>query len=85
MDAVLKAIRKVCKSKARLMSFTVSAITGGADAMGGVTVKIKENGHTIIGQGASPDIIVASARAFTNALNKLAYRKETSQEEKPSL
>ena len=85
VDAVLKAIRKVCKSKARLMSFTVSAITGGADAMGGVTVKIKENGHTIIGQGASPDIIVASARAFTNALNKLAYRKETSQEEKPSL
>lgn len=85
VDAVFKAIKKICKSKAKLMRFTVSAITGGADALGGVTVRIRENGHTIIGQGASPDIVVASALAFINALNKLAYRKGTKQEEKPSL
>ena len=85
VDAVLKAIRKVSRRKARLLSFTVSAITGGADAMGGVTVKIREDGHTIIGQGASPDIVVASARAFTNALNKLVCRERTEQGEKPSL
>jgi 2-isopropylmalate synthase len=85
VDAVFRAIRKICKSKAKLLRFTVSAITGGADAMGGVTVRIRENGHTIIGQGASPDIVVASARAFINALNKMAYRKETLHEAKPSL
>jgi 2-isopropylmalate synthase len=88
VDAVFKAIKKICKSRAKLLRFTVSAITGGADAMGGVTVRIKENGYTIIGQGASPDIVVASARALINALNKLEYRKrtqETAETEKPSL
>jgi 2-isopropylmalate synthase len=85
VDAVFNAIKKNCKSKAKLLRFTVSAITGGADAMGGVTVRIRENGHTIIGQGTSPDIVVASALAFINALNKLAYRKGTKQGEKPSL
>jgi 2-isopropylmalate synthase len=56
--------------------------------MGGVTVRIKENGYTIIGQGADSDIIVASARALINALNKLEYRRrtqETAEMEKPSL
>ena len=56
--------------------------------MGGVTVRIKENGYTIIGQGTASDIIVASARALINALNKLEYRKkthETAVMEKPSL
>jgi 2-isopropylmalate synthase len=86
VDAIFKAIKKICKSKAKLQRFTVSAITGGADALGGVTVRIRENGHTIIGQGASSDIVVASARAFVNALNKLEYRKGTGiVEEKPTL
>jgi len=88
VDAVFKAIKKTCKSKAKLLRFTVSAITGGADAMGGVTVRIKENGYTIIGQGADSDIIVASARALINALNKLEYRKKTqgtAEMERPSL
>ncbi len=88
VDAVFKAIKKICKSRAKLLRFTVSAITGGADALGGVTVRIKENGTTIIGQGASSDIVVASARALVNALNKLEYRKSKPQVpvmEKPSL
>lgn len=88
VDAVFKAIKKICKSKAKLLRFTVSAITGGADALGGVTVRIRENGTTIIGQGASSDIVVASARAFVNALNKLEYRKRTQDSgdmERPSL
>ncbi len=87
VDAVFKAIKKIARSKAKLMRFTVSAITGGADALGEVTVRIRENGTTIIGQGASSDIIVASARAFVNALNKLEYRKGTRDRdvEKPTL
>lgn len=85
VDAIFKAIKKIAKSRAKLLRFTVSAVTGGADALGGVTVRIKDNGHTIIGQGASSDIIVASARAFINALNKLEYRKRNIQGEKPTL
>ena len=85
VDATFKAIKKIAKSRAKLLRFTVSAITGGADAMGNVTVRVKENGHTILGQGASPDIIVASARAFVNALNKLEYRKRNVQGERPTL
>ena len=52
-----------------------------------VCTYLKENGYTIIGQGASSDIVVASARALINALNKLEYRKKTQQStvEKPSL
>jgi 2-isopropylmalate synthase len=87
VDAAFKAIKKIAKSKAKLMRFTVSAITGGADALGEVTVRIRENGITIIGQGTSSDIIVASARAFVNALNKLEYRKGTRgrEVERPTL
>jgi 2-isopropylmalate synthase len=88
VDAVFRAVKKICKSRAKLLRFTVSAITGGADALGNVTVRLKENGHTIIGQGASSDIVVASARALINALNKLEYRKrsqDTEETAKPSL
>jgi 2-isopropylmalate synthase len=76
VDAVFRAITRITRSRAKLVRYTVSAITGGTDAMGEVTVRLRENGFTVIGQGAAPDVIVASARAFVNALNKLAHRKE---------
>ncbi len=76
VDAALKTIQKITKSKSRLVQFTVAAITGGTDAQGEVTVRVEEDGHTAIGQGASTDIIIASAKAYINALNKLEYRKK---------
>jgi 2-isopropylmalate synthase len=53
--------------------FGVNAITGGTDAQGEVSVRVEENGRTVTGHGADTDIITASARAYLNALNKLAY------------
>ena len=51
-------------------------ITGGTDAQGEVSVKIEENGKTSVGRASDADIIVASAKAYLNALNRLAKREE---------
>jgi 2-isopropylmalate synthase len=72
VDATFKAIKKLTKSQAHLLSFTVGAITGGTDAQGECTVRLELDGREVLGQGAHPDIIVASAKAYINALNKLA-------------
>ena len=72
MDATFKAIKKLSKTNYRLLQFSVGAITGGTDAQGECTVRLEADGREILGQGAHPDIIVASARAYINALNKIA-------------
>jgi len=59
-----------------LLKFSINAITGGTDAQGEVTVKIEEGSKTAIGRGSDPDIIVASAKAYINALNRLARKQE---------
>ncbi|HEY5674507.1 MAG TPA: 2-isopropylmalate synthase [Malonomonas sp.] len=72
VDATFKAIRKLTKSNAPLLNFSVGAITGGTDAQGECTVRLQNaDGREILGQGAHPDIIVASAKAYINALNKI--------------
>lgn len=75
VDAVYKAISKVVKIPCKLIEFSVQSITGGLDAIGEVTIKIGDNEKIFIGRGASTDIIVASARAYLNALNKLISEK----------
>lgn len=75
VDAVFKTIAVITKTKSKLLRYSVDAITGGTDAQGEVTVRLEEEGKTVIGQGAHTDIIVASAKAYINALNKLEYRK----------
>lgn len=74
VDAVYKAITELTGSKAELNKFEIKAITGGTDALGEVTVILEEAGHTVRGHGSDTDIIVASAKAYINALNKLALR-----------
>ncbi len=75
VDATFKAIKKLTKSTAPLLTFTVGAITGGTDAQGECTVRLQcEDGSEVLGQGAHPDIIVASAKAYINALNRIANR-----------
>ncbi len=76
VDAAFKTIQKIVRFKGTLLNFSVASITGGTDAQGEVTVKIEEDGYTAIGQGAHTDIIIASAKAFVNALNKLSHLKE---------
>jgi 2-isopropylmalate synthase len=63
----------------KLHRFTVNAITGGTDAQGEVTVKLEENERSAVGRGSDADIIVASAKAYLNALNRLAKKEEERQ------
>ena len=75
VDACYKVIAKITGSESQLVRYTVNAITGGADAQGGVSCLIEDDGIRVSGQGAHTDIIMASALAFINALNKLEGRK----------
>ena len=76
VDATYKAISSITKTKSSLLKFEVKSITGGTDALGEVIVSLEENGRTARGHGADTDIIVAAAKAYINALNKLAVRKK---------
>ena len=73
IDAAFNTIAKIVGSGAKLMRFSVNAITGGMDAQGEVTVRLQENGLVALGKGADPDIITASAKAYVNGLNRLDY------------
>ena len=76
VDATFAAIRKITKTNYQLMRYAVNAITGGSDAQGEVSVQLKYNGHSVVGRGADPDVIVASAKAYINALNRLEFLKD---------
>ncbi|MGC1456523.1 MAG: 2-isopropylmalate synthase [Nitrospirota bacterium] len=76
VDAVYRTIARMTGTKSRLEAYLVKGITGGTDALGEVTVKVEEEGKKIAGHGADTDIIVASAKAYVNALNKLEYWKK---------
>ncbi len=76
VDAAYKAILKATGESPKLLDYNVGSITGGTDAQGAVTVRIEENGIISQGQGSNTDIVVASAKAYINALNKLRWRKE---------
>jgi 2-isopropylmalate synthase len=72
VDAVYKAINRIVKVPNDLSEFSVKAVTRGIDALGEVTIRVTaEDGRVFTGRGAHSDIIVASAKAYTNALNRL--------------
>jgi len=72
VDAVYRTIAALTQTKSLLRAYIVKAITGGTDAQGEVSVRVEENGETVTGHGSDTDIIIASAQAYLNALNKLA-------------
>jgi 2-isopropylmalate synthase (EC 2.3.3.13) len=76
VDAVYKAINRIVGIPNKLTEFTVKSITEGIDAIGEVLVRIESEGVTYTGRGASTDIIVSSAKAYMNALNRLLARKK---------
>ncbi|MDL2279225.1 2-isopropylmalate synthase [Desulfovibrio sp. OttesenSCG-928-G11] len=76
VDAVFQTIDSMTGRQPKLEQYAVNAITGGTDAQGEVTVRISEKGKTAVGRGAHPDVINASARAYLNALNRLAKMSE---------
>jgi 2-isopropylmalate synthase len=85
IDAVYNTIAKLTGTDAELMRFSISALTGGTDAQGEVTVRLKENGLMALGRGSDLDIITASALAFINGLNRLEYLKAHPAERAQSL
>jgi 2-isopropylmalate synthase len=87
VDAVYRTIAAMTQTKSTLLMYVVKAITGGTDAQGEVSVRVQEDGRTVSGHGADTDIIMASARAYLNALNKLLYLagKQTQGEQKVNL
>ena len=76
VDAIFVAIRQLFPHEAKLALFQVHAVTEGTDAQAEVTVRLEENGRTVNGQGADTDTLVAAARAYVNALNKLLTQRE---------
>ena len=76
VDAVYRTIAWITQTKSKLLAYVVKAITGGTDAQGEVSVRIEQDGEIVTGNGANTDIIVASAQAYLNALNKLASQLE---------
>ena len=71
VDAAFKAIREIHPNAARLQLYQVQAVTAGADAQATVSVRLEENGDIATGQSADTDTVVASARAYVDALNRL--------------
>ena len=76
VDATFKAIESVAKSGAELLLFSVNAVTQGTESQGEVTVRLAKGGRIVNGVGADTDIVVASAKAYISALNKLESKME---------
>ena len=80
VDAIYQAINRVVDVPNELIEFSVQSVTAGIDAIGEVTIRLKYNDRTYSGYSANTDIIVASAQAYINALNRL-YAAQTKLEE----
>ncbi|MEC8463467.1 MAG: 2-isopropylmalate synthase, partial [Pseudomonadota bacterium] len=76
VDATFNAIKELTGYNARLQLYQVHAVTEGTDAQAEVTVRLNEGGKTVNGKGADTDTLVASARAYINALNKMLVKRE---------
>jgi 2-isopropylmalate synthase len=75
VDAVYQTLAALAGKHPKLTGYAIKAITGGTDAQGEVTVQMLVNGRTVTGRGAHTDIVVASAKAYVNALNRLETGK----------
>jgi 2-isopropylmalate synthase len=76
VDATFKAIESIVASGAELTLYSVNAVTSGTDSQGEVTVRLRKSGRIVNGAGADTDIVVASAKAYINAVNKLHSKAE---------
>ena len=76
VDAVFKAIEQIGRTGADLVLYSVNAVTQGTESQGEVTVRLSKGGRIVNGIGADTDIIVASAKAYVNAMNKLGSSVE---------
>ena len=77
VDAIFNAIKHLVPHTAKLMLFQVHAVTEGTDAQAEVSVRLEEGGKEVTARGADSDTLVASAKAYINALNKLALKRQS--------
>jgi len=69
-------VAELTETKSELVRYQVNAITAGLDAQGEVSVTLSEGGRRVIGHGAHYDVLVASAKAYIHAINKLEWHKK---------
>jgi 2-isopropylmalate synthase len=79
VDAIFAAIQTIVPHKAKLSLYQVHAVTEGTDAQAEVSVRLSENGRSVTSKGADPDTLVASAKAYLGALNKLMINRSRGQ------
>src|SRR5262249_51677591 len=79
VDATFNAIKAMVPHEATLELYQVHAVTEGTDAQAEVSVRLSENGRSVTSRGADPDTLVASAKAYLGALNKLMIRRKKGQ------
>lgn len=84
VDAVCQAINGVIDIEVELTEFSVNSVTEGIDALGEVTIRIEHNGSTYSGRGSDTDIVVASAKAYINAINRAFMISETESKAVPA-
>ena len=75
VDATFKAIEKIVGSNSKLQLYSVNNITDGTDSLGEVTVRIEKKGIIVNGIGSDTDIVIASAKAYLDAINKLNMKE----------
>ena len=79
VDAVCKAIDKIIEIPVNLTEFSVNSVTQGIDSLGEVTIRISDNlGQIFSGRGSDADIVVSSAKAYVNAINRMITIREES-------
>ena len=84
VDATFNAIKNLTSTNFKLKLYQVNAITAGTDAQGEVTVRLEDENLSSQAKGSDPDIIVASAKAYISALNRLIFKKTKSIKENSS-
>ena len=81
VDATFNAVKNLFPHTARLQLYQVHAVTEGTDAQATVSVRMEEDGKIVTGQSADTDTVVASAKAYVNALNRLIVRRQKTKPE----
>ena len=85
VDATFNAVKALFAHDARLQLYQVHAVTEGTDAQATVSVRMEEDGRIVTGQSADTDTVVASAKAYVHALNRLLVRREKSGSDRPEI
>lgn len=85
VDAAYKAVDQVTGFSVQLEDYSVRAVTGGQEAMGEATVKVRDNGHQVTGRAVTTDVVEASVLAYVNAMNKIVEERTLRGDKTPML